>query len=124
MMAVLLTMVRMIVLLTKFMMAVLLTTVTMMVVILTMVRMIVLLTKFMTAVLLTMVAMMVAKSCDPGCGVQVSNSGGDMAIALVAAENPFSQSALESSDCFILDHGSNGKIFVWKGQSCAAWHDV
>uniref|UniRef100_A0A8C5AEU0 Gelsolin n=1 Tax=Gadus morhua TaxID=8049 RepID=A0A8C5AEU0_GADMO len=47
---------------------------------------------------------------------KVSNSGGDMAIALVAAENPFSQSALESSDCFILDHGSNGKIFVWKGK--------
>ena len=42
-----------------------------------------------------------------------------MAIALVAAENPFSQSALESSDCFILDHGSDGKIFVWKGQSWA-----
>lgn len=39
-----------------------------------------------------------------------------MAIALVAAENPFSQSALESSDCFILDHGSDGKIFVWKGR--------
>ncbi len=39
-----------------------------------------------------------------------------MTIALVAAENPFSQSALESSDCFILDHGSDGKIFVWKGK--------
>ncbi|CAL8279584.1 unnamed protein product [Merluccius merluccius] len=47
---------------------------------------------------------------------KVSNSSGDMAIALVAAENPFSQSALESNDCFILDHGSNGKIFVWKGK--------
>ncbi|KAJ3606002.1 hypothetical protein NHX12_028045 [Muraenolepis orangiensis] len=47
---------------------------------------------------------------------KVSNSSGDMAIALVAAENPFSQSALESSDCFILDHGSDGKIFVWKGK--------
>lgn len=39
-----------------------------------------------------------------------------MAVTLVAAENPFSQSALESGDCFILDHGLNGKIFVWKGQ--------
>ncbi|KAG7476402.1 hypothetical protein MATL_G00082450 [Megalops atlanticus] len=47
---------------------------------------------------------------------KVSNASGDMAIALVAAENPFSQSALESSDCFILDHGSDGKIFVWKGK--------
>ncbi|XP_052393153.1 gelsolin-like isoform X1 [Carassius gibelio] len=47
---------------------------------------------------------------------KVSDASGDMTIALVAAENPFSQSALESSDCFILDHGSDGKIFVWKGK--------
>uniref|UniRef100_A0A8C9YW57 Gelsolin n=1 Tax=Sander lucioperca TaxID=283035 RepID=A0A8C9YW57_SANLU len=47
---------------------------------------------------------------------KVSNASGSMAIALVAAENPFAQSALESGDCFILDHGSNGKIFVWKGK--------
>nr|XP_021324427.1 gelsolin isoform X1 [Danio rerio] len=47
---------------------------------------------------------------------KVSDASGDMAIALVAAENPFTQSALESSDCFILDHGSDGKIFVWKGK--------
>uniref|UniRef100_A0A4W5RSG0 Gelsolin n=1 Tax=Hucho hucho TaxID=62062 RepID=A0A4W5RSG0_9TELE len=39
-----------------------------------------------------------------------------MAMSMVAAENPFSQSALESSDCFILDHGSDGKIFIWKGK--------
>ena len=48
--------------------------------------------------------------------LQVSNAGGGMTITLVAAENPFAQSALESGDCFILDHGSDGKIFVWKGQ--------
>ncbi|XP_010892254.1 gelsolin a isoform X1 [Esox lucius] len=47
---------------------------------------------------------------------KVSNASGDMAMSMVAAENPFSQSALESSDCFILDHGSDGKIFVWKGK--------
>lgn len=47
---------------------------------------------------------------------QVSNASGGMTITLVAAENPFAQSALESGDCFILDHGSDGKIFVWKGQ--------
>uniref|UniRef100_A0A8C6WJK7 Gelsolin n=1 Tax=Neogobius melanostomus TaxID=47308 RepID=A0A8C6WJK7_9GOBI len=47
---------------------------------------------------------------------KVSDASGDMAIALVAAENPFAQSALESGDCFILDHGSDGKIFVWKGK--------
>ena len=48
--------------------------------------------------------------------LQVSNASGGMTIALVAAENPFAQSALESEDCFILDHGPDGKIFVWKGQ--------
>ncbi|KAF3848827.1 hypothetical protein F7725_015324 [Dissostichus mawsoni] len=47
---------------------------------------------------------------------KVSNASGGMTIALVAAENPFAQSALDSGDCFILDHGSNGKIFVWKGK--------
>uniref|UniRef100_A0A672JQ40 Gelsolin n=1 Tax=Salarias fasciatus TaxID=181472 RepID=A0A672JQ40_SALFA len=47
---------------------------------------------------------------------KVSNASGGMTIALVAAENPFAQSALESGDCFILDHGSDGKIFVWKGK--------
>lgn len=50
------------------------------------------------------------------CLLQVSNASGGMNITLVAAENPFAQSALESGDCFILDHGSDGKIFVWKGQ--------
>lgn len=48
--------------------------------------------------------------------LQVSNASGGMTITLVAAENPFAQSALESGDCFILDHGSDGRIFVWKGQ--------
>uniref|UniRef100_A0A674ACB8 Gelsolin n=1 Tax=Salmo trutta TaxID=8032 RepID=A0A674ACB8_SALTR len=47
---------------------------------------------------------------------KVSNASGDMAMSMVAAENTFSQSALESSDCFILDHGSDGKIFIWKGK--------
>ncbi|XP_048875059.1 gelsolin-like isoform X1 [Brienomyrus brachyistius] len=46
---------------------------------------------------------------------KVSDTTGEMTIAMVASENPFSQSVLESSDCFILDHGSNGKIFIWKG---------
>lgn len=38
-----------------------------------------------------------------------------MAVSLVADENPFSQAALNTEDCFILDHGTDGKIFVWKG---------
>ncbi|TSK72131.1 Gelsolin [Bagarius yarrelli] len=47
---------------------------------------------------------------------KVSDVSGTMAMALVADENPFTQGALESNDCFILDHGSDGKIFVWKGK--------
>ncbi|MEQ2185386.1 hypothetical protein GOODEAATRI_017685, partial [Goodea atripinnis] len=58
--------------------------------------------------------------CDEGMErekmTEVSNASGGMTITLVAAENPFAQSALESGDCFILDHGSDGKIFVWKGK--------
>ncbi|KAH1179451.1 gelsolin isoform X2 [Mauremys mutica] len=47
---------------------------------------------------------------------KVSNGAGNMAVSLVADENPFSQAALDSNDCFILDHGSDGKIFIWKGK--------
>uniref|UniRef100_A0A8C4P0G4 Scinderin n=1 Tax=Dicentrarchus labrax TaxID=13489 RepID=A0A8C4P0G4_DICLA len=32
------------------------------------------------------------------------------------SENPFLQSDLLSDECFILDHGKNKMIFVWKGQ--------
>uniref|UniRef100_A0A669Q600 Gelsolin n=1 Tax=Phasianus colchicus TaxID=9054 RepID=A0A669Q600_PHACC len=48
---------------------------------------------------------------------KVSNGAGNMAVSLVADENPFSQAALNTEDCFILDHGTDGKIFVWKGRS-------
>nr|XP_009678076.1 PREDICTED: gelsolin-like [Struthio camelus australis] len=48
---------------------------------------------------------------------KVSNRAGNMAVSLVADENPFSQTALNTDDCFILDHGTDGKIFVWKGKS-------
>uniref|UniRef100_A0AAR2KIK5 Gelsolin n=1 Tax=Pygocentrus nattereri TaxID=42514 RepID=A0AAR2KIK5_PYGNA len=58
--------------------------------------------------------------CDEGVErekiLELSDASGTMTMALVADENPFSQSALESTDCFILDHGSDGKIFVWKGK--------
>ncbi|KAM4745002.1 gelsolin-like isoform 2-T2 [Anableps anableps] len=47
---------------------------------------------------------------------KVSNAGGDMEVTLVSEQNPFSQDALESSECFILDNGTNGRIFVWKGK--------
>ncbi|KAM4576962.1 gelsolin-like [Odontesthes bonariensis] len=47
---------------------------------------------------------------------QVSNAGGEMEISLVAEQNPFSQDAMVSTECFILDNGSNAQIFVWKGK--------
>ncbi|KAK1334187.1 hypothetical protein QTO34_005187 [Cnephaeus nilssonii] len=47
---------------------------------------------------------------------KVSNGAGTMSVLLVADENPFAQGALKSEDCFILDHGKDGKIFVWKGR--------
>ncbi|XP_047447661.1 gelsolin-like isoform X2 [Mugil cephalus] len=47
---------------------------------------------------------------------KVSNAGGDMEVTMVAEESPFSQDALQSSDCFLLDNGTNGHIFIWKGK--------
>uniref|UniRef100_A0A8D0HU07 Gelsolin n=1 Tax=Sphenodon punctatus TaxID=8508 RepID=A0A8D0HU07_SPHPU len=49
---------------------------------------------------------------------KVSNGTGNMAVSLVADENPFTQAALNTEDCFILDHGSDEKIFIWKGKNC------
>uniref|UniRef100_A0A668SZU1 Gelsolin n=1 Tax=Oreochromis aureus TaxID=47969 RepID=A0A668SZU1_OREAU len=47
---------------------------------------------------------------------QVSNAGGDLEVAVVAEESLFSQNALVSSECFIVDNGANGHIFIWKGK--------
>uniref|UniRef100_A0A671U2D8 Gelsolin n=1 Tax=Sparus aurata TaxID=8175 RepID=A0A671U2D8_SPAAU len=52
--------------------------------------------------------------CLPVC--QVSNADGNMKVSVVAEKNPFSQDALQSSECFILDNGANGHIYVWKGK--------
>uniref|UniRef100_A0A667ZU83 Scinderin n=1 Tax=Myripristis murdjan TaxID=586833 RepID=A0A667ZU83_9TELE len=45
----------------------------------------------------------------------VSDASGSMKVSLVSEENPFLQSHLLSDECFILDHGNNKMIFVWKG---------
>ncbi|XP_072243198.1 gelsolin-like isoform X2 [Leuresthes tenuis] len=50
------------------------------------------------------------------CLYKVSNASGDMEISMVAGQNPFSQDALVSTECFILDNGANAQIFVWKGK--------
>ncbi|KAF7644207.1 hypothetical protein LDENG_00226000 [Lucifuga dentata] len=47
---------------------------------------------------------------------KVSNAAGDMEVSVVEDQNPFPQDALESNECFILDNGANGHVFVWKGK--------
>ncbi|KAF1419078.1 Macrophage-capping protein, partial [Spheniscus humboldti] len=46
----------------------------------------------------------------------VSDATGRMDLSQVAASSPFSQSLLCSDDCFVLDNGANGKVYVWKGR--------
>lgn len=46
---------------------------------------------------------------------QVSDASGSMQVTVVKGENPFLQGDLLSDECFILDHGKNNIIFVWKG---------
>ncbi|XP_041931552.1 adseverin isoform X3 [Alosa sapidissima] len=47
----------------------------------------------------------------------VSDATGEMRVSLVAEESPFPQSSLLSDECFILDNGKAGRIFVWKGRN-------
>ncbi|KAM6974936.1 scinderin [Tautogolabrus adspersus] len=45
----------------------------------------------------------------------VSDATGSMKVSVVKEENPFLQTDLITEECFILDHGKNNMIFVWKG---------
>lgn len=47
---------------------------------------------------------------------QVSDATGSMTTTKVSDKSPFAQELLIRDDCFILDNGSNGKVFVWKGE--------
>ncbi|XP_075300807.1 macrophage-capping protein [Opisthocomus hoazin] len=47
---------------------------------------------------------------------KVSDATGCMDLTQVAASSPFSQSLLCSDDCFVLDNGTGGKVYVWKGR--------
>lgn len=38
-----------------------------------------------------------------------------MTLTKLCDKGPFGQELLEKDDCFILDNGTNGKIYVWKG---------
>ncbi|XP_068165981.1 gelsolin-like [Antennarius striatus] len=47
---------------------------------------------------------------------KVSNASGDLEISLIADQSPFPQDVLHTDECYILDNGSNGSIYIWKGQ--------
>ncbi|NXF12346.1 CAPG protein, partial [Smithornis capensis] len=49
-------------------------------------------------------------------GAAVSDATGRMDLTQVAAGSPFSQSLLCPDDCFVLDNGAGGKVYVWKGR--------
>lgn len=46
---------------------------------------------------------------------QVSDATGQMNLTKVADSSPFALELLLSDDCFVLDNGLCGKIYVWKG---------
>ncbi|OXB53704.1 hypothetical protein ASZ78_003277 [Callipepla squamata] len=52
---------------------------------------------------------------EPPEMLQVSDAMGRMDLSKVAQGCPFNQSLLCSDDCFVLDTGTGGKIYVWKG---------
>ncbi|XP_059687496.1 macrophage-capping protein isoform X3 [Gavia stellata] len=58
----------------------------------------------------------VADGEEPPEMLQVSDVTGRMDLSQVAASSPFSQSLLCSDDCFVLDNGAGGKVYVWKGR--------
>uniref|UniRef100_A0A3Q4BCK0 Macrophage-capping protein n=1 Tax=Mola mola TaxID=94237 RepID=A0A3Q4BCK0_MOLML len=45
---------------------------------------------------------------------KVSDATGSMTTTKVSAKSPFGKELLVRDDCFILDNGANGKIFMWK----------
>ena len=46
----------------------------------------------------------------------MSDATGSMTMTKVSEKSPFVQELLVREDCFILDNGANGRIFVWKGE--------
>ncbi|XP_056156490.1 capping protein (actin filament), gelsolin-like b [Lampris incognitus] len=51
---------------------------------------------------------------------KVSDATGSMTMTKVSEKSPFAKELLVRDDCFILDNGANGKIFVWKGSGANA----
>ncbi|XP_061104974.1 macrophage-capping protein-like isoform X2 [Conger conger] len=46
---------------------------------------------------------------------KVSDATGRMTLTKVSEKGSFGRDLLVQDDCFILDNGANGRIFVWKG---------
>jgi hypothetical protein len=46
---------------------------------------------------------------------QVSDATGQMNLTKVADSSPFASDLLIPDDCFVLDNGLCGKIYIWKG---------
>ncbi|XP_063167476.1 macrophage-capping protein [Candoia aspera] len=46
---------------------------------------------------------------------KVSDMTGKMSLTKISGSSPFHKDQLITDDCFILDNGQYGKIFVWKG---------
>ncbi|KAM3857662.1 capping protein (actin filament), gelsolin-like b [Diretmus argenteus] len=51
---------------------------------------------------------------------KVSDATGSMTMTKVSEKCTFAKELLVRDDCFILDNGANGKIFVWKGSGANA----
>ncbi|KAM9212294.1 macrophage-capping protein isoform 1-T7 [Dugong dugon] len=49
---------------------------------------------------------------------KVSDATGQMNLTKVADSSPFPLELLVSDDCFVLDNGLCGKIYIWKAPSC------
>ncbi|KAK2119814.1 hypothetical protein P7K49_001200 [Saguinus oedipus] len=47
---------------------------------------------------------------------KVSDATGQMNLTKVADSSPFAPELLMSDDCFVLDNGLCGKIYIWKGR--------
>ncbi|XP_060775704.1 scinderin like a [Neoarius graeffei] len=45
----------------------------------------------------------------------ISDAAGSMKTSVVAESNPFKQEMLSPNECYILDNGKGGRIFLWKG---------
>lgn len=46
----------------------------------------------------------------------ISDASGELSLTEVASENPFRMAALSTKECYILDNGANGHIYLWKGK--------